>query len=79
MLECRQINYNWRMVGDHRADDGQEFDVYLVGHNRVVKIVNMTPTESYSGPEFYDVTFDNGTVITTYNVNQAFYYTVEEK
>ena len=76
MLECRQINYNYRLVGPLQADQGYEFDTYVVGTSGVVKITNSTPIESYFGPEYFDVTYEDGRVTTVYNVNQAFYFPI---
>ena len=75
--ECRQINYNWRQVGPLQADEGFEFDSFTVGMGGVVSIVNMTPTEDYCGPEFYDINFNDGRIVTVYNVNEAFLFPVE--
>ena len=76
MLECRELHYNWRQVGPLQADQGFEVDVYKVGVDGVVKIFNMTPTEPYSGPEFYDVKYEDGRTTTVYNPNEAFYVEV---
>ena len=76
---CKGIHYNWRPVSEHVNDDGCDFETYQVGVNGVIKITNMTPAEDYSGPEFYDVDFEDGRTNTVYNVNQAFFVLKQKK
>ena len=68
-----ELCFNWRFAGDADGGLGEDFDTYTVGKSGVVKITNMTPVgePGYSGEEFYDVEFEDGSIATVYHPNYA--------
>lgn len=70
-----QIDYNFRQVGPYRQDDGFEVETYKVGVAGVTSITNISlmDCDTYSGPDIFEVKFEDGTYVNIYNANQVFF------
>lgn len=68
-----QLQYNWRQTGRAGGVYGESFDFYVVGRDGVAEIVNAIPDcdSGYTGNDFYNVLFEDGSVETIYNPNKV--------
>lgn len=72
MLECYEIEYNYRQTHRTLDDNCYDVDVYTVGTNGVIRISNVTLEKSIS-QDVYLIRFNSGNMVYVYNVSKACY------
>lgn len=44
MKKVKKVHFNWRMEGNMHDDIGEDYDVYEVGRNGVIQIIEHIPS-----------------------------------